>query len=579
MKTSPALCRFFHASVLLAATQTLHAQSDFFWDSNGEAEGTGGAGVWDAASSLWRSDSDAGSLVPWPNADPAEEYAQFAGTAGSVTLNSDSTDLIVNRIVFSTTGYEIAGPSSGTAAVILSGTNPQVNTGTSVDAVISAMISGTSNLTKTGAGTLTLSGTNSYSGNTIVGGGTLNISGDYSNANGGWTVNNNGVVNFQAGSNIEVGTGNKISFANGGTSARSMNVFGTVTTSDTSSLSVRGRSTLNLESGSDWTQNGPLTIQPLNTTYSSTVNVKSGARLTYAGPTDIIVSKAATGNNGNGTLAINGGTFTTARGMMNSNGGSGNGFANLNFSNGGTLVLSADIPSLIIEGSTPFRVTANSGGGIIDTAGFDTSIGVEVRGVGGLTKVGLGTLTLSGTNSYAGETSVTEGTLNVTGALSNSAVMVGVSGAIASNGGNGILGNGLTIEEGGQLDLTGAIMSLNSTGILGLTGGSLVVENLSFEDLVGWDWMSAALGTYKLIDGEFTIDFGDTAYLSRETAYDFNNGRKGYFTDGSLNVVVIPEPSTTILGGLGLLALLRRRRSNRFSRRPEIWLLYCQTGR
>jgi hypothetical protein len=33
----------------------------------------------------------------------------------------------------------------------------------------------------------------------------------------------------------------------------------------------------------------------------------------------------------------------------------------------------------------------------------------------------------------------------------------------------------------------------------------------------------------------------------------------GYFTQGSLNVVVIPEPRAALLGGLGLLALLRRR--------------------
>lgn len=39
-----------------------------------------------------------------------------------------------------------------------------------------------------------------------------------------------------------------------------------------------------------------------------------------------------------------------------------------------------------------------------------------------------------------------------------------------------------------------------------------------------------------------------------------NIGRQAYFASGSLNVVVIPEPQAALLGGLGLLPLLRRRR-------------------
>ena len=47
------------------------------------------------------------------------------------------------------------------------------------------------------------------------------------------------------------------------------------------------------------------------------------------------------------------------------------------------------------------------------------------------------------------------------------------------------------------------------------------------------------------------------------TAYNFGNGKKGYFTAGSLNAVIVavPEPRAALLGGLGLLALLRRRRN------------------
>jgi hypothetical protein len=83
---------------------------------------------------------------------------------------------------------------------------------------------------------------------------------------------------------------------------------------------------------------------------------------------------------------------------------------------------------------------------------------------------------------------------------------------------------------------------------------------LTFENLVGWDWRNAGAGTYQLIAGDFAIDWGSTVFLSPETAYDFGNGYQGYFTPGSLNVVIVPEPSAALLVGLGSLLMLRRRR-------------------
>ena len=171
------------------------------------------------------------------------------------------------------------------------------------------------------------------------------------------------------------------------------------------------------------------------------------------------------------------------------------------------------------------------------------------------------TYTLAGNNTFTGATSVAAGTLHVTGALSNSAVSVDAAGTI---GGDGTLGGALNIAAGGNLDLTGATLGANSSGILSLTGTgtTLTLGNLTFADLVGWDWFNAAPGTYELIDGGFTVDFGSTAFISPETAYEFN-GKKGYFTQGSLNAVIvaIPEPTAVaLIGGFGLLALLRRRR-------------------
>lgn len=431
--------RVFLAGFLLAAANSAQAQTTFFWDADGDATlDTGGSGIWDKASSLWRSDSSTGTLAQWPNTDPAVDYAQLEGMAGTLTLNSGSENIHINRIVFSSSGYEIAGPVSGTATLILSGTSPRITTDASVSATIAAAISGSIGFAKTGAGTLTLAGTNSYTGATTVSsndtnGGIVNVSGDQSAANGGWSIFGTSTVNFQSGSKIAVAAGKNITLANSA-GAHSLNVADTVTTDTTGGLVVRGRSTLNVDSGADWTQNGPLTIQPLNTAYGATMNVRSGASFTYNGSSNITLARSTSANTGGASVNLTGGTFTTAKGFSNTAAGTGSGTTRLTFSNGGTLKLSADIPSLIIEGSSTFGVlTNNAAGGVIDTNGFSTTIAVAVSGVGGLTKAGAGTLTLSGTNVYEGDTTITDGTLVLGAVNSNnelSSVSIGTSGVL-----------------------------------------------------------------------------------------------------------------------------------------------------
>ena len=409
----------FLASLFFSGLHASHGQTVWHWDADGDATlETGDSGTWDTASLTWREGSAEGTLDKWPNTEPSTNTASFGGFSGFVRLNSDSEDILLNRMVFTTTEYEIEAPASGTAALAFSGPTPEISVGAGIRAYISAPITGTSGFRKIGTGTLDLSGTNSYTGVTTVGTnevstpGVVNVFGDQSAANGGWAINGTGVVNFETDSIIAFGAGKNLTTANGGAAAaRTLNVFGTVTTSTSSSVQIRGRANFNLDAGSFWTHRGSLIIQPLNSGYAATMNVRKDANFIYEGSANITLAKSTSGNTGGASLTINAGTFTTSKGISNTNAGTGSGTTRMFFSNAGTLKISNDIPSLIIEGTSAFGVVLNAGGGVIHTNGFQTAIEVPLSGVGGLTKAGDGKLTLVGANTYQGATTVAAGEL------------------------------------------------------------------------------------------------------------------------------------------------------------------------
>jgi fibronectin-binding autotransporter adhesin len=465
-------------------------------------------------------------------------------------------------------------------------------------------------ITKEGAGTLRFVAlqAGALAGDSYVNEGTLRLAGTSTvNSNVRFIIGNGGILSIDStatfnGTYTQTGTGQIISESN---VIRNIDAeFSGNTTLTMGNTSANGKQTLTsnsvVSSISDWLGTTPGSFTADRVTMQNNATLRSLGNINIAENKGILLS-GSTANFDASTNAINISSQVSGKGKLVVQGSSG-GFVSLlgtsNSYSGGTEIQSGTL-GIMGDGSlgasgtgvsigngavlaTPEQsdnstVTINSNRGInlassgTGTIAAHTTSTLRIEGVISGTNANLqinqegvreGTVILAGTNTYSGTTTVSAGTLYVTGALANSAVIVENGAAIGSSGSAATLGNGLNIAAGGKLDLTGVTVSSNSSGVLSISSGNLTLGNLSFADIIGWDWQNASMGTYRLIDGDFTIQWGSTTYRDAASAYDFGNGMKGYFTQGSLNVVIIPETSSALFAALGAFALLRRRREH-----------------
>lgn len=452
-------------------------------------------------------------------ADDLLDFSTLDITANAVTTVDGA--LTAGSLKFGdvtgTNTWTVDAGTGGTLNLSTTTGNPAITTVAAGDTVtLGTPISGTQTINVVGEGTLNLSGANTYTGVMTVSsstaqlGGTVNVSGDQSAANGGWSINGDAKVNFQTGSTIGLAAGKSIAFANGGDSNRRiLSVAGSVTTSATSNIHVRGGSTINLNSGAIWTQSGGFKLQPQNTFTDVSMTVNTGASFTYAGLSTFFLSKGSGSNNGSSTLNLKGGTFTTGIGFNNDSTGTGTGSANLNFSEGGTLKLSANIASLAANtGGTQFNVTLRSGGGKIDTDIYDTTLALGISGTGSLEKLGTGTLTLSGTNDYTGATTLTAGILSVsaTDQFSDTAAIALTTGSVLNLNYAGTDTVGSFFIDGlpqatGTWGRSGAIGDLGADFESSLITGNGLINNTNSATEYIWDgtgtsWAVASSWSY-----------------------------------------------------------------------------------
>lgn len=181
------------------------------------------------------------------------------------------------------------------------------------------------------------------------------------------------------------------------------------------------------------------------------------------------------------------------------------------------------------------------------------AIGDHESGVMTLHKSGTGNWTLAGNNTYSGDTLVSAGTLLVTGKLSATAVTVE---ALAAFAGIGILEGDLDFAATAMLHVADISDAMRVTGNVTF-GSGFGIANLS-----GIDWDEIAMDSaFTILSTTQAFSTSDISNLGVENAVVVGSiGRVAYFQNGSLQVVVIPEPSALLLGGLAAMLLLRRRR-------------------
>lgn len=412
-----------------------------FWDGSNTAMhdngvNDGGDGVWNASDRSWANMD--GSL----NGSWNQNFAIFAGMAGTVRVDNTAGDIFFTGMQFMTDGYEIGG---GTLTTNMAET--VIRTDAGVRTTISAAIAGSGGLVKYDSGTLILSGSNSYTGGTAINGGTLSVSSDVNlgNAAGGLALDGGTIQNtaaFQTGRTITLGAG-------GGTFQTNDDLAVSGPISGTGSLTKTGNATLTLTGANSYTGNTLVESGTLIGDVSSIRgNIKSDGTVIFSQADNAAFAGNIGGSgdmvkDGDGTLLLGGHSsldWKIEKGLLNS--------AAERF--GG-------------------NVSIDAGSGLIFDQGVNATYAGIVSGSGNLVKNGTAGLVLSGdSTAFTGTTTLASGVLAVNGTL---------------NGTLDVLADGRLQGTGtvGTTILSGTIAPGNSIGTLTVNGDYTQLAGSSYE--------------------------------------------------------------------------------------------------
>ena len=408
------------------------------------------------------------------------------GTATLSTVNtySGATTISAGTLVIGGTGQLGSGTYAGNIT-----DNGAFNYNSTAAQTLSGVISGSGSLTNS-AGTLTLSVANTYSGVTTISGGTLQL-------NNNQAASTNTIVDAAI---LSLNIGGS-SLANAVSGAGTINVIETANVNTLFGGSLSNfTGVINVPTSAGGAAKVQITSASVNVSSNATFNIASGGTLSLINVTDAATNNVAGVGNSEtlGALRVDNGS--TVSGPVNLLGDTAIG-------EGGSGTISG-----VISGG--YGITKVGGGGStltlsgVNTYTGDTTISAGMLVIGGAGKLGSGSYAGNLTNNAAFKYN-SSAAQTLSGVISGSGTLTESAGTLTLSGVNTYTGP--TMVSGGTLAL-GATSSINSTPVINLAAGAtLDVSAISAFALSGNNSVSAAgtasAATLKGASGG-TVNFG-----------------------------------------------------------------------
>ncbi len=464
-----------------------------FWDGSDQAGNgvvDGGAGTWNASNANWTGAPGQADI----NDRWRSSVGVFAGAAGgAVTVVGTQ---FFDTLQFSTNGYALSGGALAIAPA--AGATGTLTVDAGITATIGTVLQngGTGNaLLKAGAGTLILTGDNTYTGGTTISAGTLqlgnggttgSIVGDVVD-NGIFAINHSNALVFNG---VISGSGQFQQLGAGTTTLTALESYTGVTTISAGTLALTGAG--NIASSSGVIANGTFDISGVAAAGTS-IKTLSGSGSVALGAKTLTLTNAS--DNFAGSIGGAGGV-TLGAGTQTLSGN--NAYTGVTTIAGGTLALAASgsiaSSSGVVDNAT-FDIAGTTSGTSIKTLSGSGVVALGARtltltnasgnfagvigGTGGFTLAG-GTETLSGANTYTGATTISAGTLAIS-----------ATGSITSN-----VTNNATFTNAGTV--TGSLTNTGTASNTGIWNGNVQSNTGTISNNLTWTGtISNTAGTFN----------------------------------------------------------------------------------